>query len=85
VFNATYSEVRVNNDYQDSGDINLVVDSTVMRRMRMWRISEVLRDDLDEDPRMRDKYMMSRFIFDNTDNYRLVSHPIDTYVRIHGM
>lgn len=86
VFDMTFDNVRVRNDYQDSQTLDLVIDDTVQRRMRKWRISEILRDDSEDYPRMRDTYMRTQFIFLGSHHHnRLVVHPIETEVRIHGL
>jgi len=72
----TFDTLRVLNEYQDTGDITLVVDDNVKRRMRTWR-TQVPRDGK---ARIRNPYVTMKFTYENTpNNRRLIIHDILTH------
>jgi hypothetical protein len=81
----TFTLVRISNDYQDTGDVNLVVESNVKRRIRTWRhtIERALLDGSGDplsrsDARIRDTYMKLKLEFNNTNIRKFVAHDITT-------
>ncbi len=76
LLNVTFDTLRVLNEYQDSGDITLVVDENVRRRMRTWR-TQVPRDGK---ARIRNPYVTMKFTYENNaNNRRLIIHDILTH------
>jgi hypothetical protein len=75
IFNETWDEIEVYNEYQDTGVISLLPDSNVKRRMRTWRL-QVPRDN---NARIRNPYTMVDFAFTNNGDKRFVCHDIITY------
>ena len=74
--NVTFDTLKVLNEYQNTGDITLVVDENVKRRMRTWR-TQVPRDGK---ARIRNPYVTMKFTYDNTpNNRRLIIHDILTH------
>lgn len=72
----TFDTLRVLNEYQDSGEITLVVDENIRRRMRTWR-TQVPRDGK---ARIRNPYVTMKFTYENNpDNRRLIIHDILTH------
>ncbi len=72
----TFDRLKVSNEYQDTGDVTLVVDDNVKRRMRTWR-TQVPRDG---NARIRNPYMLLKFEYDNNpSNRRIIIHDILTH------
>ena len=72
----TFDRLKVSNEYQNSGDVTLVVDNNVKRRMRTWR-SQVPRDG---NARIRNPHMILKFEYDNTStDRRIIIHDILTH------
>jgi len=71
--NSTITEMELWNDYQDTGAIPLVVNDSIKRRMRKWRIT-LPRDQ--QGARLRNPYVFLRLKFNNTNNKRLILHDI---------
>jgi len=71
----TLTNVRVRNDYQDSGSVDIIVGTNIRRRIRTWRMN-IPRDN---SARIRDTYMRADFTFDDSgDRDRLVLHDLIT-------
>ena len=79
IFNETISNIQIFNDYQNTGDIQLVVNDNVRRRLRSWRYAIPRNQNTLE--RIRDYYVFGKFTFDNTNNRRLILHDIIMFYR----
>ena len=74
--NVTFDRLKVSNEYQSTGDVTLVVDDNVRRRMRTWR-GQIPRDGK---ARIRNPYMIMKLEYDNTTTEkRLIIHDILTH------
>lgn len=72
----TFDKLTVSNEYQNSGEINLIVNDTVRRRMRTWR-TQVPRDGK---ARIRNPHMVLKFVYQNNlINTRIIIHDILTH------
>ena len=72
----TFDRLKVSNEYQDSGDITLVVNDNVKRRMRTWR-TQVPRDGK---ARIRNPHMLLKFEYENNPtNRRIIIEDILTH------
>jgi len=67
------------NNFWTTGDMYEIVydESILTRRLRKWRYN-LLRDSEDEG-RIRDSYVKTKFIYDNTNNYKFTIHDIITH------
>lgn len=80
----TWTTVRIENTYQDTGDITLLQGDNCEKRYRLWRLNSI-RDVDDDDPRIRDSYMKVTFTFnpEGSSNKKILCHDINTlYVPI---
>lgn len=82
----TFTSMRVNNDYQDTGTIQLVNGTNIKRRIRKWR-TIIPRSVYNEeggaqsrlDARIRDSYIMLALEFNNTNIRKFVLHDLITF------
>jgi len=79
IFNETITNIQIYNDYQNTGDIQLVVNDNVKRRLRSWRYAIDRNQNTKE--RIRDYYVFGKFTFDNTNNRRLILHDVIMFYR----
>lgn len=70
----TLSNLQAYNDYQDSSDIELVVDSNVKRKFREWRIQ--LPREEDTRNRLRSQYLYVKLEFENNNDKEFVLQDI---------
>jgi hypothetical protein len=75
IFDETLSSIKVYNEYQDSGKVDLTVDDNVRRRMRSWR-TNIPRDSIS---RIRNPYTTIEFDYLNNENKKLILNDIITY------
>jgi len=75
IYNETYSMLRFYNEYQDTGNINLLPDVNIKRRMRTWR-TIIPRDMTDGKSRMRNAWLHCVMTFNNNNNKRNVLHEL---------
>ncbi len=84
----TFNQLRVYDDYQDTGNIPLVVDSNITRRNRYWKTyipNDVTNSSYSSfKPRMRDFYAIVYLGFTNNNNKRFICHDILTEFRLAG-
>ena len=71
----TFKSMRVYNDYQDTGNVDLVIGENVGRRMRGWKAT-IPRDKRDGKSRIRNPWTFLDLRFDNNGNKRQVLHDI---------
>jgi hypothetical protein len=79
--NQGLTKVRVYNDYQDSGEIDLVMRSNVWKKFRNWKIN--FPRQLGSRDRVRSAWGFAEFIFDNTDGKKLILHDITIFYTQH--
>ena len=71
----TFTSIRVQNTYQDTGVVPIVNTTNIMRRLRTWRMN-ILRDSLSNSGRLRDSYFKVTLTYDNANNYKMIAHDI---------
>lgn len=77
VLNKGLTGVRVYNDYQDSGLVDLVQRQNVFKKFRNWKIN-FPRDNGSRD-RVRSAWGFTEFSFDNLDGNKLILHDITIF------
>jgi len=91
VWDDNIDRIRLSNNYQDSGEVPLVINNNTKRRFRKWRLTLPRHNDknsLTYDPseesnrRMRGPWCYMELIYDNDNNYRLVLHDVETYFKV---
>lgn len=84
IYNETLSSIRLYNEYQDTGLLNLNVTTDIIpaptgddirRRMRTWRFS-IPRDNTDGKSRIRNPWLHCEVTYDNNNDKRHVLHEI---------
>ena len=85
----TFNTIQVYNDHQNSGIINLIAQSNIVRFFRSWR-SQVPRNQVQAAyvstgifSRMVDKYLRIKLSFQNNNNKRFIFHNVISYFRGH--
>lgn len=73
--------VRVYNDYQDSGEVSLVLRENVWKKFRNWKLN-FPRQSKSRD-RVRSAWGFAEFIFDNTDGNKIILHDITIFYTQH--
>ena len=73
--------VRVYNDYQDSGEVELVLRQNVFHKFRNWKIN-MPRSKGSRD-RVRSAWGFAEFSFDNEDGNKLILHDISIFYTQH--
>ena len=71
------TNVRVYNDYQDSGEVPLVLRKNVWKKFRNWKINFPRQANSRE--RIRGAWGFAEFIFNNTDGKKLILHDITIF------
>jgi hypothetical protein len=75
IYNETFNKIRIHNDYQDTGTLNLVFNDNIKRRMRKWRYviprSISMNQGDRSDARIRNSYALIKLIYDNNNNKRI--------------
>lgn len=79
--NESLTKIRVYNDYQDSGDIELKMRKNLFNKFKNWKVT-FPRDNNTRD-RVRGAWGFAEFIFDNTDGKDLILHNITIYYTQH--
>lgn len=75
IYDETFNTIRLYNEYQDTGTINLTVDDNIKRRMRTWRFT-IPRDSTDNASRLRNPWLFCTMTFDNNNDKRHILHEI---------
>lgn len=70
--NVGLTKVRVYNDYQDSGEIPLVLRNNMFKKFRSWKVN--LPRNAGSRDRMRNPWSFIEFTFDNTSGNNMVLH-----------
>ena len=76
---STWTSLICETDYQDGGVPNIVVDEDVFRRERTWRMPIPRSKEL---TRLRDKYLINTFIYNNDRRPKFRVHYIKTNFRV---
>ena len=79
VTDATWSEIEVSTDYQNSAAI-LTPGDNIKRRERTWK-TPVLRNKEDS-VRLRDKYLTTKLTYDNSSQNKIRAHYVKTKFRV---
>jgi len=75
--NQGLTKVRVYNDYQDSGEVSLVMRQNMWKKFRNWKINFPRQSNTRE--RVRSAWGFAEFIFENTDGRNLILHDITIF------
>lgn len=75
IYNETFDQITLYNEYQSTGVIPLIVDNNIKRRMRTWRYV-IPRESGDNVSRLRNPWLHCELSFENNDNKRIVLHEI---------
>ena len=81
LLNKGLTKVRVYNDYQDSGEIDLVMRRNVFNKFRNWKIN--LPRQKGSRDRIRSSWGFVEVIFDNTDKNRMILHDMTIFYTQH--
>jgi len=73
--------VRVYNDYQDSGEVSLVLRQNMFKKFRNWKVNFPRQASTRE--RVRSAWGFAEFSFDNTDGNKLILHDITVFYTQH--
>ena len=73
--------VRVYNDYQDSGAVDLVMRTNVFKKFRNWKIN--FPRQMGSRDRVRSAWGFAEFIFENKDGNSLILHDISIFYTQH--
>jgi len=79
--NQGLTQVRVYNDYQDSGKVNLVMRQNMWKKFRNWKIN-FPRQSSSRD-RVRSAWGFAEFTFNNPDGKKLILHDITIFYTQH--
>ena len=76
--NKTFSKIRLWNEYQDTGNVDLTIRSNVSRKFRNWNITfpRVSKGSYNSRDRIRNPWTYIKFTFDNLDGKKMVAHDI---------
>lgn len=76
--NITFSKVRLWNEYQDTGDVNLVLRNNIKRKFRNWSLvfPRVSKQTYNNRDRIRNPWTFVKFTFDNPNGYKMIAHDI---------
>ena len=81
LLNKGLTKVRVYNDYQDSGEVELVMRRNVFNKFRNWKIN--LPRQKGSRDRIRSSWGFVEVIFDNTDKNRMILHDMTIFYTQH--
>jgi hypothetical protein len=77
IFNKTFTAIRVYNNYQDTGKIDLIPDNNIRRRIRVWR-TQIPRDG---NARIRNPYTFITLYYDNNSTDKITIDSVITYIK----
>jgi hypothetical protein len=75
IYNETFNRFRMYSEYQDTGNITLVNNNNIKRRMRTWHYT-VPRDNTGTLARLRNPWIHMVLEYDNNSNKRMVLHDV---------
>lgn len=84
IFNDTIDQITCYNDYQNTGNVPLIVGTNIKRIERKWNM-QIPRDTANagystlSKPRMRDTHLFINLSYNNNNNNRMVLHDINTF------
>ena len=81
LMNKGLTKVRVYNDYQDSGEVELVMRKNMFKKFRNWKLNLPRQKNSRE--RIRSSWGFVEIIFDNTDKNRLILHDMTIFYTQH--
>lgn len=76
--NTTFSSIRLWNDYQDTGEVNLIQRSNIKRKFRNWNITfpRSMNGVLKTRDRIRNPWSYIKLTLNNPNGYKMVAHDI---------
>jgi hypothetical protein len=76
--NSTFTSLRLWNEYQDTGEVNLVMRSNLKRKFRNWNITfpRVLNGASKSRDRVRNPWSYLKFTLANPDGKKMIAHDI---------
>ena len=78
----TIDKTRFYNEYQNTGDITLIPQNNLRRRLRTWRMAigrDLTTQSIGVLPRMRNPYLLQDIEYQNNNNKRIILNDIYTY------
>jgi len=82
----TIDKIRHRTENQDTGLITLIPQTNINKVERDWKV-QIKRDTVNatystlSKPRLRDMYLETNIVYNNSDNFRFILHPITTFYR----
>lgn len=76
IVDETFSTIRLENNYQDTGVINLISDDNIVRRFRTWRFNKIRNQN--DDGRFIDNYSKLTLSFTNDGTTKMRVNDITT-------
>jgi len=76
--NNTFSSIRIWNEYQDTGDVNLVLRSNLKRRFRSWNITfpRSMNGSLKTRDRIRNPWSYIKLTLNNNNGKKMIAHDV---------
>jgi len=76
--NSTFTSVRLWNDYQDTGEVNLVLRSNIKRKFRNWSITfpRTMNGASKSRDRIRNPWSYLKLTLSNPDGKKMIAHDI---------
>jgi len=76
VLDSTFNTLSLDTSYQTTGDVTLVPDSNIIRRMRKWRVDVPRESGSADNARLRDFYSVLELTYENSDDRRMIIHDL---------
>lgn len=77
VWDETFSEIEIWNDYQTSGSVDLTHPDNIKRKFRDWGL--IIPREENSRNRIRGPWAFIKLTFDHPENYKFISHNIELY------
>ena len=76
--NSTFTSIRLWNEYQDTGEVSLVLRSNLKRRFRSWNIAfpRSMNGALKTRDRIRNPWSYIKLTLNNPNGYKMVAHDV---------
>ena len=76
--NSTFTSIRLWNEYQDTGEVNLVLRSNLKRRFRSWNIAfpRSMNGSIKTRDRIRNPWSYIKLTLNNPNGYKMVAHDL---------
>lgn len=82
VNNSCITQIRLYNEYQDTGNITLKPDENIYQKFRTWRFNEMFDFSEQDTPRLRSAYLLLDIIFNPTaESTKTLLHDVFTKYR----